>query len=277
MIVLKDIPYHRGPIRDPFREFDLYYQKSSDLALLPLICFVHGGAWRSEDKLDHSNLARNLVSATTIPVIVPNYRLSSGSNDVRHPNHAEDILELLVFITTTSLELPRVFDPSKIYLISHSCGAHMLASIVLDSASIFPTLTPPSTVLNAIQGIILSEGIYDIDRLRLDFPAYHSWFITEAFNDKPSYAATNTTNLRLRSQSNIRWLIIHSKGDTLVNVAQSEAMFAHLQSLYGGLIGQTVWSNTDELTQEHDALLSTSTYLRIVVDFIKGANYVLAA
>ncbi|KAJ3726126.1 Alpha/Beta hydrolase protein [Lentinula raphanica] len=271
MIELKDIAYHQSPVRDLFREFDLYYQDSSSPAKSPLICFVHGGAWRSEDKLDHCNLARKLVTATTFPVVVPNYRLSSRSNSVRHPNHAEDILQLLVFLTTTS-NIPRVFDPSRIYLISHSCGAHMLASIVLDSSNVSPTLTPSSTILAAIQGIILSEGTYDIDRLLLDFPAYRSWFIVDAFEDKPSYSAFNTTTLGLRTQTNTRWLIIHSKGDTLVNVAQSEAMLAHLQSLYRGRESQLVQGNIDELDEEHDALLTTSIYLRIVAGFIKGVD-----
>ncbi|KAJ4488103.1 Alpha/Beta hydrolase protein, partial [Lentinula aciculospora] len=272
---LKNIAYWQGPVRDLFREFDLYYENSSDAVLPPLICFVHGGAWRSEDKADHSSLARSLVSATTFPVIVPNYRLSSGSNDIYHPNHAEDILQLLVFITETRPNLPRVFDPSRIYLISHSCGAHMLASILLNSSSISPTLTPSSTVLNAIQGVILSEGIYDIDRLLVDFPAYRSWFILEAFNNLPSYAAFKATSLGLRTHNHMQWLIIHSKGDTLVNVAQSEAMLARLKILYGGTNDQAVQGNTEELVEEHDALLNAASYLRIVVEFIqKSASYI---
>ncbi|KAJ3811617.1 Alpha/Beta hydrolase protein [Lentinula aff. lateritia] len=258
LIELKNIAYHPDHVRDSLREFDLYYRNSSDAALLPLILFVHGGAWRS------------LVSATTFPVIVPNYRLSSRSNDVYHPNHAEDVLELLMFITETRPDFPRVFDPSRIYLISHSCGAHMLASILLDSSSISPTLTPPSSILDAIQGVIFSEGIYDIERLLKDFPDYRSWFIEEAFRDLPSYATLDTTSLRLRTQNDIRWLIIHSQGDTLVNVAQSEAMLTHLNNLYGQIEGKAVQGNIEELKAEHDTVLSTPVYLRIVVDFIEG-------
>jgi len=263
---LRDIAYHHGPQRDSLREFDLYYQNYS---ALPLLCFVHGGAWRSEDKLDHSALARNLVSATTFPVVVPNYRLSTGTNDIRHPDHAQDILEFLVYITSNSSILPRVFDPSKIYLIGHSCSAHMLASILLDSSSISPTLTPPSMILDAVQGIILSEGIYDIDQLVKDFPDYIDWFIKAAFGD-PTYSAFNATGLSLRNQNTMRWLIIHSKGDRLINLLQSQRMFTHLRILYGGNACQHVLINSEELDEGHDAILDGKTYLRIVTDFIKA-------
>jgi len=262
----KDIAYHRGTSRDSYREFDLYFQSSSTL---PLIIFVHGGAWRSEDKLDHSALARSLVSVTGLPVIVPNYRLSAQNNDIHHPIHAQDILECLLFVSSVPHDLPQVFDPSRIYLIGHSCGAHMLASILLDSSSISPALTPPPVILNAIRGVVFSEGIYDIDRLLVDFPGYRSWFIAAAFGDRPSYAAFNTAQLPLRSSgSTTQWLIIHSKGDTLVNLPQSEAMLAHLKSLYGD---QLVEGNI-ELIEEHDAILSTRNYLRIVSDFINAGR-----
>jgi hypothetical protein len=52
-----DIPYTPLPVRDTFREFDLYVAQprlgdlDTDFELRldarPLICFVHGGAWRA--------------------------------------------------------------------------------------------------------------------------------------------------------------------------------------------------------------------------------------
>jgi hypothetical protein len=144
----------------------------------------------------------------------------------------------------------------------------MLTSILLDTSSISPTLTPPSKLLQAVQGVILSEGTYDIDLLLADFPAYRSWFIAAAFGDLPSYAAFNATALSLRNQNHTRWLIIHSTGDTLVNFKQSKAMLARLQTLYGSDASRSVQGNT-ELTEEHDAILETRDYLRIVANFIK--------
>ncbi|KIK59773.1 hypothetical protein GYMLUDRAFT_44226 [Collybiopsis luxurians FD-317 M1] len=273
LIQQNDIPYHLDPSNDPFREFDLYYHSFpvKEVPFPPLICFVHGGAWRSEDKCNHSDLARNLVSQTSFPVVVPNYRLSQKGNGVVHPVHAQDVLQFLHFITSNNSTLPPVFDPHRIYLIGHSCSAHMLASILLDTSATTPVLTPSPVLLDAVQGVILSEGIYDIDLLLNDFPNYRSWFIADAFGDMPSYAAFNVAALSLRNLNDTKWLIIHSTGDTLVNNSQSQAMLDHLRALYRDTdTSHLVQGNMKDLNDEHDALLSTTTYLHIVKEFIEA-------
>lgn len=46
-----NIPYTAFPERDPLREFDLYLPLGAvdqrQAVSSPLICFVHGGAWRT--------------------------------------------------------------------------------------------------------------------------------------------------------------------------------------------------------------------------------------
>ncbi|KAF5365594.1 hypothetical protein D9758_003232 [Tetrapyrgos nigripes] len=270
MSLQADIPY--DTTRDPYRTFDLYYSSKPDVPL-PLICFVHGGAWRSEDKTDHAVLARELVSRTKFPVAVPNYRLSKASdaNSIRHPTHAHDILQLLIFLMTWSdSSLGELFDRSKIYLLGHSCSAHMLASIFLDSSAITPILTPPPQVINAVQAIVLSEGIYDIDLLLARFPDYRDWFIAPAFGDKASYAEFSVPRFSLRPEqkTDIRWFIIHSKGDKLVDLSQSEAMYAHLLRVYAESAQSLVKRNVDELVDEHDAVLRSEVYMNMVSGFI---------
>ena len=41
----KEVPYVPEAYSNPFHKFDLYPVPAADSA--PLICFVHGGAWRS--------------------------------------------------------------------------------------------------------------------------------------------------------------------------------------------------------------------------------------
>lgn len=48
-------------------------------------------------------------------------------------------------------------------------------------------------------------------------------------------------------------------------------MFAHVERLYNGG-QQNVQINTEDLNEEHDAILNGSTYLRIVTDFIKNTS-----
>lgn len=116
----------------------------------------------------------------------------------------------------------------------------------------------------------MSEGIYDLSLLLSSFPRYKDWFIAPAFGQRPSYAEFSTTQFPLWN-SDIRWLIIHSKGDSLVDVTQSEAISKHLRKLYdtAGVPSDTrVFSNLDELTEEHNAMLRGDHYVRIIGEYI---------
>jgi len=275
-----DLPYSViQSSRDPPHEFDLYVPRTiGDMkSPPPLVCFIHGGAWRSEDKSHHSDLARKLVSATEFVVAVPNYRLTpsnpSQDNQLQHPAHAEDILLFLAYILTwDGPSSTPVYDPSRIYLAGHSCGAHILTSIFLDSSSITPSLTPSPVLLHAVKGVIVSEGIYDLPLLLQSFPEYLEWFIENAFGERENYASFSTTSLGLRGTPHIRWLVIHSKGDTLVDELQSRAIYDNLCRLYenAGLSDQYVTKNWDELDEEHNDLLRGDKYIQIVANYLLG-------
>jgi acetyl esterase/lipase len=221
-----------------------------------------------------------LVLKTGYSVVLPNYRLTpretTKDDYLRHPTHAEDLLIFLDFVIDWDgpEELPaKPYNPQRIYLIGHSCGAHMLTSIVLDSSFTTPSLAPSPSILRAIQGIVMSEGIYDLELLLESFPRYRDWFIRDAFGeDKPlSNYATTTYPLR-DSSTHIQWLIIHSTGDHLIDFLQSEVIFNHLSLSYGSLADRFVFKNFDKLTGGHDDILTkdkdVETYTQIVRDFI---------
>ncbi|TFY70379.1 hypothetical protein EVG20_g2648 [Dentipellis fragilis] len=161
------------------------------------------------------------------------------------------------------------FDPSRLFLVGHSCSAHMLAAILLDTPNT-PSVKPTPELLRAVKGAIFSEGIYDIDLLLKSFPDYRDWFIANAFGDRPSYADVSVATLPHREGgAHIRYLIIHSKGDTLVDQLQSETMYSHLIHLDGGdtTHGRVV-RNWEELGEEHNDILRGTEYVRIVGDFV---------
>ncbi|KAG6850580.1 hypothetical protein H0H93_011248 [Arthromyces matolae] len=231
----------------------------------------------SEDKHDHKKLAHNLAEETGFPVAVPNYRLTPrdppDDHHFRHPGHAEDILDALRFLINWQGPpgVGRLYDPNYLFLIGHSCSAHMLTSIFLDSSSISPTLTPPPPLLQAVKAIIMSEGIYDIDLLLASFPDYLEWFIRPTFGHRDSYAPFSTTNFKLFDK-HIKWLVIHSKGDTLINPPQSHEMYHHLCDLYGDQSVTHVQRNTDKLDGEHNDILLGFDYVYIVKDFVLHSN-----
>ncbi|KAH9901063.1 alpha/beta-hydrolase [Cubamyces lactineus] len=232
-----------------------------------LVVFVHGGAWRSEDKADHAGLARTLVSLTGCAVAVPNYRLTTSDCPIHHPSHADDVLRALHFLATWSGPQP---PPSALYVLGHSCSAHILASIFL--ASPFPSLTPSPQLIAITRGILLSEGIYDIDALLRSFPNYKQWFIAPAFGDHDAYPDVNVASYPLRSGADhIRWLIIHSKGDSLVDQLQSDTIFSHLSILASQIPSgprPMVQKNFDEIQEDHNELLTGTVYPRIIADFV---------
>ncbi|KAJ7248536.1 Alpha/Beta hydrolase protein [Mycena rebaudengoi] len=266
-IQVLDIPYLTNA--GPLQMFDVYAPRKPQGKRI--ICFVHGGAWGAEDKSMHSGLASALADAVQCPVLVPNYRLTprppAENNELRHPVHAQDILQFLDYVVNIWEGIPDVLDPKgqAIYLIGHSCGAHMLASAFLDSSTVTPTLTPSAAVLQAVKGIAMSEGIYDIDLLLSRFPDYEGWFIASAFGKRESYAEFSTTRLPLREDSNIRWLVIHSSGDTLVDVAQSTTMHQHLVTL-----GVDVVGNMDQIAVDHDDVLLAPEFISIIHTFLDG-------
>ncbi|KAL0947013.1 hypothetical protein HGRIS_013157 [Hohenbuehelia grisea] len=273
-----NIPYVQSS-ELPTHQFDIYVPNVDNPAARPLICFIHGGAWRAEDKAHHAEFARKLCTLTSCAVAVPNYRLTPNNpaedEDVfRHPGHAEDALSFLSFAIAWdgTPGLGRLYDSAQIFVIGHSCSAHMLASIFLDSSAATPSLSPSPSLLASVQAIILSEGIYDLDMLLVRFPAYREWFILNAFGNLDAYEPFSVTHLPLRS-STPRWHLIHSRMDSLVDIPQTEAMFAHLTSLVHD--PSKVTKDLDSITEEHNDMLKGDNYIRVVGNYIKGCTGVI--
>ncbi|KAH9951872.1 alpha/beta-hydrolase [Amylocystis lapponica] len=276
LAVQPDIAYAASPLHS----FDLYVPPQPHVSP-PLICFVHGGAWRSEDKADHAPLARRLAAFTRCPVAVPNYRLTTPATPLHHPAHSEDVLRFLTFLLTwpgPAPGTPPPYDPSRLYLVSHSCSAHILTSIFLtppDPAAAYPSLVPDPRLLASTRALVLSDGLYDFDLLLHTYPAYKTWFIAPAFGTRTSYAPFNTTTYAPREGAeHLSWLVLHSTGDTLVDMPQSERIHARLCELYPP---RRVERNFDELTEEHNQMLQGELYPRLVGQFILDDIAVTAA
>ncbi|KAG2078082.1 alpha/beta-hydrolase [Suillus decipiens] len=266
-----DLSYIPSQPPNNFQSFDIYVPKPRNTSheQPPLICFIHGGAWRSEDKLDHAGLAHRLASFTGYVVAVPNYRLSpresTEDNAIRHPDHAKDILRFLEFVTTwAGPHGTSVYNSNKLCLIGHSCSAHMLSSIFLEATQGEDSLRPSAELLKSTKAIIMSEGIYDIDLLLSSFPAYKAWFIEAAFGRRSTYEEASVTKMDPRMEyHHLRWLIVHSKGDTLVDEAQSEAMYQHLLRSV-----PHVKRNFEKLIEEHNDILKGVDFVKLVGQYI---------
>lgn len=163
----------------------------------------------------------------------------------------------------------------EIYLVGHSCSAHMIASIILDSTPITPSLNTPARLLDAIKGVVMSEGIFDLDQLLSRFPQYRERFVANAFGDTVKFSDFSVVNYPSRDHmDSTRWLIIHSKGDSLVDIGQSQAMYEHISRLYlkqNLPVDKHVRLDIDELQAEHNDIFKEDKYIEMVSSFILSA------
>ncbi|KAH7107520.1 hypothetical protein BKA62DRAFT_683625 [Auriculariales sp. MPI-PUGE-AT-0066] len=132
-------------------------------------------------------------------------------------------------------------------------------------ASPEPELSPSAGLLSALNGVICSEGIFDIDLLLRSFPTYGPWFIQVAFGSREDYESVSTA--RLKERKAIPWLLVHSRGDTLVDLAQAQVMQESLITLRGGdsTKVETEW----EFEDEHDDVLKNPQFVQAVASFVK--------
>ncbi|KAG1877886.1 alpha/beta-hydrolase [Suillus subalutaceus] len=266
-----DISYIPSEPHNNFQSFNIYRPRniSDEQPPPPLVCFIHGGAWRSEDKLDHIGLAHRLASFTGYAVAVPNYRLSpretTEDNAICHPDHAKDVLRFLEFVITWGGPYgTSAYNSNRLCLMGHSCGAHILSSIFLEATQGDDPLRPSAELLESTKAIIMSEGIYDIDLLLSSFPTYRAWFIEAAFGRQSTYEEASVTKMNPRVEyPHLQWLIVHSKGDTLVDEAQSEAMYQHLLRSV-----PHITRNFGELIEEHNDILKGVEFVKLVGQYI---------
>jgi len=176
--------------------------------------------------------------------------------------HAQGVLDALNFIMSDP-SLQDAFNHSNIQLAGHSCGAHILTSILLDSGLLYPS----QSLVSAVKSVSLSDGLYDLDLLLSTWPGYRS-FMEPTFGDHPEFRKFSPTSYPVRDNSrHIQWLIIHSTGDELVDLPQSKRIYEHLLNL-----GATVANNWTSLHGKHDEILSTDSYANIIAQHISQVH-----
>ena len=169
------------------------------------------------------------------------------------------------------------------------------------STSSLPRCKPPSpSLIRLVNGIICLSGIYNIDLLLHSFPNdFYRTMLTDAFGERVSYidvdlttynrlppleSTVSTKDLKehegkghdgVVERDEIRWAVVHSKGDTLVDMLQPEAFYKCLAELYPTERGEAIMKGNGSvlldvtaLTGEHDPLLETEEWAGLVKDFV---------
>ncbi|CAG8434955.1 7706_t:CDS:1 [Ambispora gerdemannii] len=263
---------------NPFHTLDLYlplqsnYHNDTNKELATtnppsLLVWIHGGAWRSGDKKDHTLTAENLSKLGNIAVAVINYRLNPRTftpDGIKHPAHINDVASALKFLCKKGEAFN--YNSEKIYLAGHSAGAFMTGQLVF-----CPEYIDDDDVYARICGVIGMEGIYDIPRLLATWPTYID-FVEAAFGkDEKIYkdASPQYHSLKKFNNEHVKkripppYLIIYSYEDELIDFEQSRSYQQHVCE-EGGVYVEIETS----LLGKHDAILETEALHKRIIEFI---------
>lgn len=120
----RDIPY--AGTSNPRQTLDLY-RPQNITADLPVVVFIHGGAWRGGSKDEAARLAETLTLAG-YAVAAPNYRLSS---EAVFPAQIQDVRAAIRFLRANAAQYR--LDPNRFVAIGTSAGAHLAALVATAS------------------------------------------------------------------------------------------------------------------------------------------------
>ncbi|MFM2274413.1 MAG: hypothetical protein RL211_285 [Pseudomonadota bacterium] len=126
----------------------------------PVLVFLHGGYWRSLDKIDHSFVAPAFVQKGAC-VVVPNYALCPGSTHepVTVPHITMQIVKALAWVWRHIAAYGG--DPRRISVVGHSAGGQLTAMMLTCLWPIYARDLPTDLVKN---GLSIS-GLYELESI----------------------------------------------------------------------------------------------------------------
>lgn len=146
-----DITYREGDEGDAEKhKLDVYRLKGK--TNVPVLFFVHGGAWKTGDRSQYPSLANRFVKDGYVTV-VPSYRLAPKNP---HPAQIEDVAA--AFDWTVRHIAEQGGDPNRIYIAGHSAGGHLVALLALDERYLARYKRTPKS----IRGVLALSGVYDL-------------------------------------------------------------------------------------------------------------------
>jgi acetyl esterase/lipase len=159
-VVHEGITY--GPC--PRHKLDVYMPAKNGSGPAPIVVFFHGGSWMSGERGIYRYLGAALA-ARGIAVVIPDYRLYP---DVTFPAFVHDAADVVAWTRTHACAFGG--DPSHIFLMGHSAGAHMATLLALDPSFLQQRNLAP----DMLAGVIGVAGPYDF--LPLKDPLYMGIF-----------------------------------------------------------------------------------------------------
>lgn len=152
--VTRHIPYvPRGPLG---QRLDVYAPPNAKDA--PVVVWIHGGGWKIGDKRGVNEKPAAFTQKDFVLVSI-NYRLVPK---VKVEDQADDVARAIAFVRE---HVPKKGDdPTKMFLMGHSAGAHLAALVATDATYLEKVDMKPADLAGAI---LLDGAGYDVpERVR---------------------------------------------------------------------------------------------------------------
>jgi arylformamidase len=185
-----DLDGSAAPVPAALNQLDLYTPDGATGAdSRPVVVYVHGGGWSSGNK--SNKIAKKVALFTGAGYVFAsvNYRLSPDpatttyeADRIRFPVHPRDVGEAVAWIDENVASFGG--DPTRILLIGHSAGAHLVSLISTDPSYVEAYGMDPRHLIGTVS---LDTDAYDVtDRLATGGPQaqvlFHNAFATAAEN-----------------------------------------------------------------------------------------------
>ncbi len=209
---LADGQRHRGLAygADARQRLDLHVPAQAQPGGAPVVVFWHGGGWVAGDRERYRFVGATLAAQGYVAVL-PDYRLYPA---VRFPAFIEDGALALRWVHDHITRYGG--DPSRIFVMGHSAGAHLAALLALDRRWLESVGGSPRWV----RGLIGLSGPY---ALVADTPLLRSIFTAP-------YSPADWQPLAHANGSAPPTLLIHGVEDDVVLVGHSDRLAAVLRA-----------------------------------------------
>ncbi|MGY3450389.1 alpha/beta hydrolase [Bradyrhizobium sp. USDA 4353] len=202
---------------DPLQKLDVWQARGG--AAAPLVVFVHGGGWKRGDKRNATGAAKvEHLLAQGYAFASIDYRLVPAATVEQQ---AADVAMAVAWLRNNAGRLG--IDPSRIVLMGHSAGAHLVALVGTDPRY----FTAAGLSLRDISGIVALDGAcYDVARQLADSGRFMLDTYIQAFGTEPERQRALSPTLQAAKPNAPAFLILHV--DRADGKAQSEALGAAL-------------------------------------------------
>ena len=204
------------------------FGQEGDVAVRPVIVFVHGGSWRSGDPDNYNFIARALVPEGFI-VVLAGYRLG---DDGRFPAMVEDTAAATAWVRANIGAFGG--DPEALILAGHSAGAYNVAMVALDRQ----WLGREGLAEDVVKGVVGIAGPYD-------FYPFDSDSTKASFGQAPRPEATQPINFVRGDAPPL--LLLTGEQDTTVKPRNTRALAAAIGEA-GGVVDTEFYPAHDHIS-----------------------------